>query len=523
MKNIKAVLCVIMLMLITVLPLGTYAVESQSTEPFSLEFICKINEVVPSDTQFIFSVTETPIESIDQIDGTIEYGTPTLLSDFTVNTKTDTNGKKVFVFPEKTLNGGFSYTIKLKSVSDRLSTVVSTVIKVDFKKLPDESEISIDGAVLPSEGSDEPISIITGIDDEPVVINCAKKNEVKISTEGLAAITKVYDGNIGATVTDKNYKLTGVKDGHEVKLSFNKAEFNSADVKKADKVIISGLSLTGKNAAEYGIAADSFEFKASITPRPITVTADKLVMTQGQTEPPLTYTLSEKLIEGNKAVGSLARVSGDKVGTYTVTRGTLMLSDNYAVTFVDGSLTISSYGFKEILDENTAIKISGHYDPKATVSASALIPEGEAYSILAAETKWGKILASYDITFTASSFDGQLNIAIPVGTELDGKTVTVYQLMSSGAITCYKPQAVNGYIAVDTDECTQFMLVTEKPAEKADKPSVAWTVFKVILIILAVIVGLFLIIALFFFGMIYFNKTKQLKAIIKAIRRLLKK
>ena len=55
------------------------------------------------------------------------------------------------------------------------------------------------------------------------------------------------------------------------------------------------------------------------------------------------------------------------------------------------------------------------------------------------------------------------------------------------------------------------------------KTSVGKTILKVILILLAVVLGLALLIALFFFGMVFFNKTDELKRIIKKFRRLFKK
>ena len=97
--------------------------------------------------------------------------------------------------------------------------------------------------------------------------------------------------------------------------------------------------------------------------------------------------------------------------------------------------------------------------------------------------------------------------------------------MSSGAVSSYKTAAVDGTVSLKTSECTQFAIVAEGQVEEKPMPktSVGKTILKVILILLAVVLGLALLIALFFFGMVFFNKTDELKRIIKKFRRLFKK
>ena len=98
--------------------------------------------------------------------------------------------------------------------------------------------------------------------------------------------------------------------------------------------------------------------------------------------------------------------------------------------------------------------------------------------------------------------------------------------MSSGAVSSYKTVAVDGTVSLKTSECTQFAIVAEGQVEEKPMPkktSLGKTALKVILILLAVALGLALLIALFFFGMVFFNKTDELKRIIKKFRRLFKK
>ncbi len=479
---------------------------SDTVEEFSLTLQCEIDGAVPKDTVFTFSVTVG-----DYIWDTVEN--LKAADDFVINTKDSTDGKKVFPFPESVAEGGVYYKIKLASVSNKLAIADPIEIEVYFAETGAKAEVLKDGL---------PIDVYV---DEPatVTFNCITATEIKVSTEGCEAFTKVYDGKLDAALTDKNYKLIGVAEGHEVMLSFEKAEFNSADVKSASKIAVSGLKLAGKDADKYALTVDKFELKGTVTPRPLTVTADNLVMTLGQKEPTLTYKLSEELIEGNKAVGALTRTAGDTTGTYAVTRGTLSFGDNYEVTFIDGSLTVSNFNHTQLKDPATSIKVSGYFDPSATIKVTALDPSSTIYTTLANSTDWGKIVSSYDIVFTNNGFDGDLTVSIPVESKYEGKELAVYQQMSNGSIACYKLTAIGGLINIKTSECSQFMLVADKDAPVNEESSIGMTILKVIIIILAVIIGLALIIVLFFFGMIFFNKTEQLKAIIRAFRRLLKK
>ncbi len=477
----------------------------ESTEEFSLTLECKVNGNVPLNTEFVFSVTTG-----DYIWDAVENLKPA--DNFVINTTELTDGKKEFPFPDTVTAGGVYYKIKLLSVSNTHAIVDPIEIEVYFAETGAKVEILKDGLPI-EEFVDEPAT---------VTFNCTTAASVGVSTEGCEAFTKVYDGKLTATLTDKNYKLNGVADGDEVKLTFEKAEYNSADVKSASKITVSGLRLEGKDAAKYGLSTETFEVNGTVTPRPLIVTADNLVMTAGQDEPSLTYKVSEDLIKGNKVIGALVRAAGNEVGTYTVSRGTLSFGDNYEITFIEGSLTISNFSFAEVKDPTSSVKISGYFDPSATVKVTALDPESEVYTVLANCTGGNKIVSSYDILFTNNGFDGELTLAIPVESKYEGKEFAIYQQMSNGSIACYKTTAIGGFIAIKTSECSQFMLVTD--TEKVDDgSSVGMTILKVIIIILAVIIGLALIIALFFFGMIFFNKTEQLKSIIRAFKKMLKK
>ena len=82
----------------------------------------------------------------------------------------------------------------------------------------------------------------------------------------------------------------------------------------------------------------------TVTPRPITVSADNLSRFYGNANPALTFTVGGLgLVNGDTLTGALATVADatSPVGPYAITQGTLAASSNYALTFVNGTLTVT--------------------------------------------------------------------------------------------------------------------------------------------------------------------------------------
>ncbi len=87
-------------------------------------------------------------------------------------------------------------------------------------------------------------------------------------------------------------------------------------------------------------SSDSKTF--TISPRPITVTADLQGKVFGEMDPPLTYKItSGSLASGDGFMGGLVRLAGENVGTYLISVGTLTAGLNYNLTFVGATLTIT--------------------------------------------------------------------------------------------------------------------------------------------------------------------------------------
>ncbi len=73
----------------------------------------------------------------------------------------------------------------------------------------------------------------------------------------------------------------------------------------------------------------------------ITVKADDVSMIKGGEMPELTYTVEGELFGGDEITGALStKANGSKTGKFDITKGTLTAGNNYAITFVKGTLTV---------------------------------------------------------------------------------------------------------------------------------------------------------------------------------------
>ncbi len=105
----------------------------------------------------------------------------------------------------------------------------------------------------------------------------------------------------------------------------------------------------------------------NVTPRPLTVTANNLSRPYGNANPALTFTLGGLgLVNGDLLSGALATTAGSTtgVGNVAITQGTLAASANYALTFVNGQLTITPRLLTVSADNLS--KLLGMRDPALT-------------------------------------------------------------------------------------------------------------------------------------------------------------
>jgi hypothetical protein len=226
----------------------------------------------------------------------------------------------------------------------------------------------------------------------------------------VGSVTKVY----GETDPTFPYTLDGVPNG------------------AIDPALLSAgiVRIRGENVGTYPIGSGTTAIgnfvvnyvgsELTITPKPVSVTAEAKSMVYGAAAPALTYTQTG-LLEGDVLTGELARTVGDKVGTYPISVGTIAAGSNYKLVYTGADFTVTPAKLK-ILASN-ATKLVTDADPVFTAKYSGFV-NGETPSVVTglvltrapgtvpgtyAITPSGAVAENYSITFV----NGTLTITEP--------------------------------------------------------------------------------------------------------------
>ena len=138
-------------------------------------------------------------------------------------------------------------------------------------------------------------------------------------------------------------KVEGVETGDTVTPTFQSW---SVDAVNADKYSVTiGVSIDDPN---YTLKKETVTLDYEITKKPITVTIWDAIKIVGMDVPALSYSFEPSALIGKSEITGTpsVTVTKDVAGeTYSITKGTIAVTpdpDNYALTFVDGTLTVSA-------------------------------------------------------------------------------------------------------------------------------------------------------------------------------------
>lgn len=135
----------------------------------------------------------------------------------------------------------------------------------------------------------------------------------------------------------------------------------------------------------------------SITPRPLTITANAQGKTYGDADTlPYSKTVSGSgFVNSETTSGALVREEGEHAGTYKITQGTLSVSSDYNLTFIEGSFTIAQRSIKinvpavdDVGPDYVNAKVYGTaaplanllYDPEAPVAPNLVVTYQERWA-----------------------------------------------------------------------------------------------------------------------------------------------
>jgi filamentous hemagglutinin family protein len=169
-----------------------------------------------------------------------------------------------------------------------------------------------------------------------------------LTLSGLSASNKTYDAALGATLTGTAAITSGAATAADglyygtdtVSVTGTAAgAFATKDAGTGKTVTVSGLSLTGGDAANYQLGA--VVLTADIGLRSVSVRAIDRSKVIGAADPALTYSVTSGSLAGADSFGgSLARTAGESVGDYSILVGTLSAGANYDLSFTSGVLSI---------------------------------------------------------------------------------------------------------------------------------------------------------------------------------------
>ena len=155
----------------------------------------------------------------------------------------------------------------------------------------------------------------------------------------------------------------------------------------------SNYKLPSSNTRSFSIAAKS-----------LTITANAQSKTYGDADPTLTYT-SQGLVGSDQISGAMTRATGEDVGTYAISQGTLSAGTNYSISYTGANLTINQRT-ATLSWANTSLTYTGQsQQPTCMVSN---LKSGDACNV----TVTGAQTDAGNHTATASSLDNS-NYALP--------------------------------------------------------------------------------------------------------------
>ena len=241
------------------------------------------------------------------------------------------------------LDGGGNYAISFVPANFTITAKPVTVTA-------DSGQTKVFGAADPT---------FTYVSSDPGATFTGALSRVAGEDVGSYAITQGdldAGGNYAISFVSANFTITGIPvtvtaDSGQTKV-FGAADPTFTYVSSDPGVTFTGAlsRVTGEDVGSYAITQGDLDAGGNyaitfvpanftITAKPVTVTADSgQTKVFGAADPTFTYVSSDP---GVTFTGALSRVTGENVGSYTITQGDLDAGGNYAITFVPANFTIT--------------------------------------------------------------------------------------------------------------------------------------------------------------------------------------
>ncbi len=166
--------------------------------------------------------------------------------------------------PEKEYDGnayGYTYTVGTGVEGDQLTVTVTTG-GVDAGSYIGTSNLSFGDLTITNGDVDVTDNYAVTINDSSALT--IDQRDITVSPATGAQITKVYNGYSSRVMAADDFQMTGVIGDDDVSFTWTNnatyVKYNSPNVDEADTLTVTGLSLTGTDAANYELASAEVVF-----------------------------------------------------------------------------------------------------------------------------------------------------------------------------------------------------------------------------------------------------------------------
>ena len=312
------------------------------------------------------------------------------ITGFTVEPKTLTVSAEAVT---KTYDGTDSAVVALELEgvvgTDKVSIASSYAAAFDTKDAGTNKTVTVSGLALDNAN-------YTVAETKEISGCTITPKEITVSYTG-EDLTKVYDGTRAYETDVTGFEESGLVGSETVEVSYEKAEFNSADVASAEKVTLSGLKV---NSANYKLKSTSLDIDASITPVSITAALNVANKVWDGTDKAFNYGVSfTGLVNGETTTEytvSDVKFGGTGVGSDAVGTVTLAANSNYTLsgTTVTGEITKNTsaevtFGTKTAADGTVTMNVKVTVKDQAGNTVTVSDPE---YTASPAAPKSGDVI-----------------------------------------------------------------------------------------------------------------------------------